>query len=175
MMRQSPSSSSESQFQSHNERKRRFQLSEQGFMLIELIAAITILLLLATMAVPLARMQVLRSRETELRRDLREIREAIDNYKRLADGGFIVAKADTLGYPPDLQSLVEGEPIRATPKYKYRFLRRIPVDPMTGSKDWGLRSVQDDPDSRSWGGQDVFDIYSKSEAKALDGTSYANW
>lgn len=155
--------------------KGHLQISDQGFMLVELIAAITILLVLATMAVPLARVELVRSRETELRRDLRQMREAIDHYKSLSDGAFLPVKADTYGYPSDLQSLVEGVPIRALPDVKYKFLRQIPVDPMTGSKDWGLRSMQDDVDSRSWGGQNVFDVYSKSEKKALDGTSYADW
>jgi len=160
---------------SHNEGTGRSQLSEQGFTLIELIAAMTILLVLTTMALPLARMQIVRARETELRRDLREMREAIDRYKSLSDGAFLPVKADSYGYPPDLQSLVEGVPTRLNPGVKYKLLRRIPVDPMTGSKDWGLRSMQDDPDSRSWGGQNVFDVYSKSDGTALDGTPYATW
>jgi len=164
-----------SQFQCHNVATKRFQLSERGFTFVELMASVTILLVLASVAMPLARVQIVRSRETELRRDLREMREAIDRYKRLADGAFLAVKADTNGYPPDLESLVEGVPTRLNPLVKYKFLRRIPVDPMTGSKDWGLRSMQDDPDSRSWGGQNVFDVYSKSEAKGIDGTSYADW
>ena len=166
----------ESQFQSRNEGIRRFQLSEQGFTFVELMAAVTIILVLASAAVPVARVRIVRSRETELRRDLREMREAIDHYKRLSDGAFLrPGEADTHGYPPDLQSLVQGVPTRINPGVKYKCLRRIPVDPMTGSKDWGLRSMQDDPDSRSWGGQNVFDVYSKSDGKALDGTSYADW
>ncbi len=171
----SPRSYRQSQLRPPHEGSGHFQLSEKGFMLVEMIAAITILLVLASIALPLARVQVVRSRETELRRDLRQMREAIDRYKSLSDGAFFAVKVDTYGYPPDLQSLAEGVPIRATPNVKYKFLRQIPVDPMTGSKDWGLRSVQDDVDSRSWGGQNVFDVYSKSEKTALDGTSYADW
>ena len=174
-MCQSRCSLPDSQFQSRNEGPGRFQLSKQGFTFLELISALTILLVLAAVAVPLARVRIVRSRETELRRDLREMREAIDRYKNLSDGAFLPVKSDTYGYPSDLQSLVEGVPTRLNPGVKYKFLRRIPVDPMTGSTDWGLRSMQDDPDSRSWGGQNVFDVYSKSEGKALDGTSYANW
>jgi general secretion pathway protein G len=140
-----------------------------------MIATIAILLLLSSVALPLVRMQIVRARETELRRDLREMRTAIDRYKYFSDYGMIPTKADTYGYPSDLQSLVEGVPFNGVAGVKYRFLRRIPVDPMTGSTDWGLRSMQDDIDSRSWGGQNVFDVYSKSEKKALDGTAYADW
>jgi general secretion pathway protein G len=143
-------------------------------MLVEVIAAVAILLLLSSIALPLARVQIMRSRETELRRDLREMREAIDRYKHFADAKAIAVKADTFGYPPDLQTLVEGVPGQV-PGLKIKFLRRIPVDPMTGSKDWGLRSMQDDLDSRSWGGQNVFDVYTKSEKTALDGTKYEDW
>lgn len=120
-------------------------------------------------------MEAKRERETELRRDLRELRNAIDRYKHFSDVLVIVPKADTLGYPPDLETLVEGVPMRANGDVKYKFLRRIPVDPMTGTKEWGLRSVQDEPDSRSWGGQNVFDVYTKSDKTALDGTPYADW
>jgi general secretion pathway protein G len=144
-------------------------------MLVELIAAITILLVLASIALPLARVQVMRSREIELRRDLREMREAIDRYKQLSDGAVIAVKVDSFGYPSDLQSLVDGVPTRSNAGLKYKLLRRIPVDPMTGSKDWGLRSVQDDIDSQGWGGQNVFDVHSKSDKTGLDGTPYADW
>jgi general secretion pathway protein G len=147
----------------------------EGFTLAELMAALAILLLLSSVALPLMQVQIKRARETELRRDLREMRQAIDHYKRFADAGTILAKPDTLGYPPDLETLVRGTPISGRPEVNFKFLRRIPIDPMTGSKDWGLRSVQDDPDSRSWGGQNVFDVYTKSDKKGLDGTSYAGW
>jgi general secretion pathway protein G len=153
----------------------RPQVSDQGFTLVELIAAITILLLLTTMALPLARVQVQRTREVELRRDLRMMREAIDRYKDWSDKGMIAVKVDTFGYPPDLKTLVEGVPVKGTAKGKYKFLRKIPIDPMTGSADWGFRSMQDDADSRSWGGQNVFDVFSKSQGTGLDGTSYADW
>jgi general secretion pathway protein G len=147
----------------------------EGFTFVELIAAITILLLLTTVALPMARVQVQREKELQLHRDLRELRQAIDRYKDFADRGMIPVKADTFGYPPDLQTLVEGVPLKGTAEAKYKFLRKIPVDPMTGQADWGLRSMQDDPDSRSWGGQNVFDVYSKGQGTALDGTRYADW
>ena len=153
----------------------RRQPREKGFMLIELIAAMTILLVLATVALQLARVQVVRGRETELRRDLRQLRTAIDRYKAFADQGLIPQEADTFGYPPDLKSLVEGVSIKGAGNLKYKFFRKIPVDPMTGNDDWGLRSMQDDPDSKGWGGQNVFDVYSKSQGVALDGTQYGDW
>jgi len=146
-----------------------------GFTFVELMAAITIILILSCMALPFARMQVKREREVELRRDLRQMREAIDRYKDFSDRGMIPVKADTFGYPPDLQTLVDGVPLKGAATAKYKFLRRIPLDPMTGSNDWGLRSMQDDADSRSWGGQNVFDVYSKSQGTAMDGTQYADW
>ena len=149
--------------------------SGQGFTLVELIAAITILLLLTAVALPMARVQVQRARETELRRDLRQMREAIDRYKDFSDRGMIPVKADSFGYPPDLETLIQGVPLKGAATAKYKFLRKIPLDPMTGDKDWGLRAMQDDPDSRSWGGGNVFDVYSKSQGTALDETSYADW
>ena len=149
--------------------------SGQGFTLVELIAAITILLLLTAVALPMARVQVQRARETELRRDLRQMREAIDRYKDFSDRGMIPVKADSFGYPPDLETLIQGVPLKGAATAKYKFLRKIPLDPMTGDKDWGLRAMQDDPDSRSWGGGNVFDVYSKSQGTALDGTNYADW
>jgi general secretion pathway protein G len=155
--------------------KKRRQFSDQAFMLIELIAAITILLVLTTLAIPLARNQIIRARETELHEDLRMIREAIDRYKAYSDQGMIPIKVDSYGYPPDLQTLVDGVPVKGTAKGKYKFLRKIPIDPMTGTADWGLRAMQDDPDSKSWGGENVFDVYSKSQGTALDGTQYGEW
>ncbi len=149
--------------------------SESGFTLVELIAAMTILLLLTSLALPIARTQVQRAKEAELRQDLRDMREAIDRYKDFADRGMIATEADTFGYPPDLETLVEGVTLKGAATAKYKFLRRIPVDPMTGKADWGMRSMQDDPDSRSWGGQNVFDVYSKSDGVALDGTRYSDW
>ena len=155
--------------------KRRHQFSDRAFMLIEMIAAITILLILTTLALPLARNQIIRTREIRLHEDLRTMREAIDRYKGDSDQGKIPIKLDTFGYPPDLQTLVEGVQAKGNLKGKYKYLRRIPVDPMTGSTDWGLRSMQDDVDSKSWGGQNVFDVYTKSQGTALDGTQYGNW
>jgi general secretion pathway protein G len=142
--------------------------------MVEMIAAMTILLLLTTVALPVARIEVQRTKETDLRRDLQTMREAIDRYKDFSDRGMIPTKMDTYGYPPALKTLVEGVPLKGS-KAKYKFLRRIPTDPMMGTTDWGLRSMQDDPDSRSWGGQDVFDVYSKSQGTGLDGTPYADW
>jgi general secretion pathway protein G len=151
------------------------RLLGRGFTLVELIAAITILLILTSVALPLARVQVQRAHEVELRRALREIRQAIDRYKDFADRGMIPIKADSFGYPPDLETLVNGVPLKGSATAKYKFLRRIPVDPMTGGADWGLRAMQDDPDSRSWGGGNVFDVYCKAQGTALDGTRYADW
>src|SRR5208337_3354043 len=155
--------------------KRCNQFSDQAFMLIELIAAMTILLVLCTLALPLARNTIIRGREVRLHEDLRMLREAIDRYKLDSDQGKIPIKVDTFGYPPDLQTLVDGVPVKGTIKGKYKFLRKIPIDPMTGNADWGFRAMQDDPDSKSWGGQNVFDVYSKSQGAALDGTRYGDW
>lgn len=149
--------------------------SGRGFTLVELIAAITILLLLTSLALPVARIQAQRTREVELRRDLRELRQAIDRYKDFADRGMIPTRADSFGYPPDLETLVKGVPLKGSATAKYKFLRKIPADPMTGNADWGLRAMQDDPDSRSWGGGNVFDVYTKGQGTALDGTRYADW
>ncbi len=145
---------------------------ERGLTLVELIVAIAILAILAGAAVPLARTTVRRSKERELRRDLWEMRDAIDRYKDAADRGAFQIKVGTEGYPPDLETLVKG--IDSNGK-KLRFLRRIPVDPMTGNTEWGLRSMQDEPDSDSWGGQNVFDVYTKAQGTALDGTKYSEW
>jgi general secretion pathway protein G len=155
--------------------KRCNRFSDDAFMLIELIAAMTILLILTTMALPLARNEIIRHREMELHDDLRLLREAIDRYKAYSDQGMIPIKVDTFGYPPDLQILVDGVVVKGTAKGKFKFLRKIPLDPMTGSADWGRRAMQDDPDSKGWGGENVFDVYSKSQGKALDGTQYGDW
>jgi general secretion pathway protein G len=155
--------------------KQRNPSSNNAFVLIELIAAITILLLLTTLALPLARNEIIRKRELLLHEDLRMMRDAIDHYKAASDAGQIPIKVDTFGYPPDLQILVDGVPVKGTAKGKYKFLRKIPVDPMTGTTEWGLRAMQDDPDSKSWGGENVFDVYSKSSGTALDGTQYGDW
>ncbi|MGA9070619.1 MAG: prepilin-type N-terminal cleavage/methylation domain-containing protein [Terracidiphilus sp.] len=145
---------------------------ERGVTLAELIVAVTILLILASAAVPFSLMQVKRERERELRRDLWEMRNAIDHYKDAADLGKIQTKVDSHGYPPDLETLVNGIEVQTK---KVRYLRRIPVDPMTGKAEWGLRSMQDDPKTDSYGGQGVFDVYSKSTGTALDGSKYSEW
>lgn len=169
-----------------------------GLTLIELVIACAILLLLSTAALPLTRMTIKRHKEEQLHYALRQIRDAIDRYKDYSDQGKFQSKAGTEGYPPDLDTLYKGVKITGaaalagavpagavtgggtpagvqTPEHRMRFLRKIPVDPMTGNADWGLRSVQDDPDTTSWGGQDVFDVYTKSTGTAINGTRYSDW
>lgn len=154
--------------------RRRF-LAQSGMTLLELVVASGILLILASVALPTARLTIRRQKEAELRRSLREMRDAIDRYKDLADRNLIQVELGTEGYPPDLATLVQGVKLAGAVDRRVRFLRRIPEDPMTGGTEWGLRSVQDDADSRSWGGQNVFDVYCKSSGTALDGTQYSNW
>jgi len=146
--------------------------SSRGFTVIELIIATSIIVVLSTMAVPLARITILRERERILRADLWEMRDAIDRYKDAADRGGFQTKVDSQNYPPDLDTLVKGVDVQGK---KIRFLRRIPIDPMTGTTEWGLRSMQDDPDSDSWGGQSVYDVHTKSQGTALDDTKYKDW
>ncbi|HVS88866.1 MAG TPA: type II secretion system protein [Candidatus Acidoferrum sp.] len=148
---------------------------EAGMTLLELIIACSILVILSTAALPAARFSIMHRKEVELHRDLREMRDAIDRYKDLADRNLIRVEVGSEGYPPDLETLVKGVQLGASSDRKIRFLRSIPVDPMTGHAEWGLRAVQDDPDSTSWGGKNVFDVYSKSQATASDGTHYADW
>lgn len=143
-----------------------------GFTVVELIVAMTILMILTAAATPVVRLTIQRNKERELRRDLWEMRDAIDRYKDAADRGAFQVKLDSQGYPPDLETLVKG--VDANGK-KLRFLRHIPVDPLTGKTDWGLRSMQDDVDADSWGGQNVFDVYTKSQGTGLDGTKYKTW
>jgi len=145
----------------------------QGVTLLELIIVIAVILILMGAAVPVAKLSVKRQKETDLRRDLYEMRSAIDRYKDAADKNAFQIKLGTEGYPPDLDTLVNG--VEAQGGKKLRFLRRIPINPMTGNKDWGMRSMQDDPTSESWGGQNVFDVYSKSSGTALNGTKYKDW
>ena len=145
---------------------------QSGVTLIELIVAITISGILMGVAVPLAKVTMRRERERELRRDLWEMRDAIDRYKDAADRGAFQVKLGSEGYPPDLETLVEGVDVQGK---KVRFLRRIPKDPMTGSTEWQLHSLQDDPKSTSWGGQNVFDVTTKSTATAIDGSHYNEW
>lgn len=152
---------------------------DQGYTFIELLVVSTILLILASAAMPLARVTIQRQKEAELRRALREIRTAIDRYKDAVDQGLIAGpnvRAGSEGYPPDLETLVEGVTVANDASgRKLKFLRRIPIDPMTRSTDWGLRSYQDPPDATTWGGQNVYDVYTKSEGIALDGTRYRDW
>ena len=171
--------------------------AETGMTLLELVISCSILVILATVALPLERVRVISAKEELLRYDLREMRDAIDRYHDDAEKGKFQVQAGTENYPPDLETLkdgvemtAQGQGILGVPvgqtgqpgqsgqsgqSEKVRYLREIPVDPMTGNTDWGLRSVQDDADSTSWGGQDVFDVYSKSEGTALDGTKYSDW
>jgi len=191
----------------HFSRRRDRRNNQAGMTLLELVIACGILLVLSSAALPLARVTVKRQREAELRRDLREMRDAIDRYKDAADKNLIRIEVGSEGYPPDLDTLTKGVTVSVggtsqvgisasalanlsgtaqvgaasspsstsnTPT-KVRFLRKIPVDPMTGKADWGLRAVQDDPDSHSWGGHNVFDVYSLSTDTAMDGTNYADW
>jgi general secretion pathway protein G len=145
---------------------------ERGLTLVELIVTVAILAILASAAAPIARFKVKRDKERELRYDLWQMRDAIDHYKDAADKGAFQTKVDSQNYPPDMQTLVDGVDIQGK---KVKFLRRIPVDPMTEKPDWGLRSMQDDPTSDSYGGQSVFDVYSKAQGTALDGTKYSDW
>ncbi len=143
-----------------------------GFTLIEMIVATAILLILTGLALPLVKMEVKRERERELRYDLWMMRDAIDRYKDAADRGAFQIKVGSEGYPPDLDKLVEGEDVAGK---KLKFLRKIPVDPMTGKAEWGMRCMQDDPDSTSWCGTNVFDVFSQSQSTATDGTKYQDW
>ncbi|QNI34640.1 prepilin-type N-terminal cleavage/methylation domain-containing protein [Alloacidobacterium dinghuense] len=145
---------------------------EAGLTLVELIVTVAILAILASAAIPLTRLEAKRIKERELRYDLWQMRDGIDHYKDAAERNAFMTKVDSYNYPPDLQTLVDGVDVQGK---KVRFLRRIPVDPMTGKDDWGMRSMQDDPNSDSWGGQNVFDVYSKSDGTALDGTKYNTW
>jgi general secretion pathway protein G len=145
---------------------------QSGFTLIELVVATAILLILSGLVIPLARVQIKREKERQLRAALWEIRDAIDRYKDAADRNAFRTKVNSFGYPADLDTLVNGEDVGGK---KLRFLRHIPVDPMTGNTDWGLRSMQDDPDSDTFNGDSVFDVHTKSQGIALDGTKYRDW
>jgi general secretion pathway protein G len=148
--------------------------SQRGVSLIELVVVIAILLTLTAIAMPLAQVTAKREQEIELRRALRQMRSAIDAYKKMADQGLIELQVGSEGYPPDLETLVEGiYPVGQV--NKVRFLRRIPFDPMTKSQQWGLRAYQDDPDAKSWSGQNVYDVFTRSGGVALDATRYRDW
>ena len=149
--------------------------SSSAFTLAELMVVVAIISVLAASILPVARITIKRAKEVELRENLRILRRAIDEYKKMVDLGQITAEFGSEGYPPDLQALVEGVEEVGKLDVKKKFLRRIPRDPMTSSTDWGMRSYQDDFDSTSWGGENVFDVYSKSEGIALDGTKYKDW
>jgi general secretion pathway protein G len=178
-------------------RRARIRAIEAGMTVLELLISCTILVILATAALPLERVRLISAKEEVLRYDLREMRDAIDRYHDDAEKGKFQVEAGTENYPPDLETLKDGVQM-STPglgvlgvtagtsgtsassgtsgtTQRIRYLREIPVDPMTGNTDWGLRSVQDDADSTSWGGQDVFDVYTKSQGTALDGTKYSDW
>jgi general secretion pathway protein G len=144
----------------------------RGFTLIELIVATAILTILTGLAIPLVRVTIKRQREHDLRADLWEMRDAIDRYKDAADRNAFQIKVGSEGYPPDLETLVNGVDVQGK---KLKFLRRIPIDPMTSKPEWGMRSMQDDPTSDSWDGDNVFDVYTKSQDTALDGTKYKDW
>jgi general secretion pathway protein G len=149
---------------------------QRGMTLVELIVAFTILMLLSTMAVPLARYQVQRNKERDLQRALDDIRKGIDKFKDDMDAGKIgPPKIDSDNYPETLEQLVEGVKATGAVDKKIKYLRRIPKDPLTNSKDWGMRSTRDDPKALAWGGQNVFDVYTKSSDKAKDGTPYSEW
>lgn len=152
---------------------------ERGYTFIELIVVTSILLILASAVMPLAQVTTQRQREAELRRTLREMRTAIDKFKDSVDRGLIATtelEPGNEGYPPELETLVEGIGVANDASgRKLKFLRRIPLDPMTNSTEWGLRSYQDSPDATSWGGKNVFDVYTKSTGTALDGSKYRDW
>ncbi|HKD17043.1 MAG TPA: type II secretion system protein [Thermoanaerobaculia bacterium] len=148
---------------------------DSGFTMVEVAIVATMIAILAAMAVPVARYSLRRQKELELRYNLRRMRDEIDHYKKLSDSGMIPMQIGGEGYPPDLDTLVKGVTLVGQLDKKQKFLRRIPIDPMTDKAEWGLRSYQDEADSFSWGGQNVYDVYSLSESKALDGTYYKDW
>lgn len=152
----------------------RWHRRERGFTLAELVMVAALLAILAGMAMPVAKFTVKRRKEMELRLALRQMRTAIDEYKRLSDQGMIPVKLGSEGYPPDLETLAEGVELVGQ-EIKRKFLRKLPMDPMTREEEWGLKSYQDDFDSTSWGGENVWDVYSLSESIGLDGTEYKDW
>ncbi|HXU45793.1 MAG TPA: prepilin-type N-terminal cleavage/methylation domain-containing protein [Thermoanaerobaculia bacterium] len=146
-----------------------------GFTLVEMVVAAAVLAILAAVTLPIAKFAAKRGKELDLRQDLREMRTAIDEYKRYSDAGLIPIDLNTQGYPKKLEVLVEGVDVVGQINQKIKFLRRLPVDPMTGKDEWGLRSYQDRFDSTSWGGEDVYDVYSLSAGVGLNGVPYSKW
>ena len=153
----------------------KFKLNSRGVTLIEMMATVAIISILAVCVLPLSRVMYVRTHEIELKRNLRTIRTAIDRYKQAVSEKKISVAADSSGYPKNLEILVKGVELQDVKKTRIKFLRRIPEDPMTEEGRWGLRSYADEPDSTTWGGQDVYDVYSLSPKKALDGSSYSKW
>ncbi len=154
--------------------RRLHRRGERGFTLAEMVMVVALVALLTTMVLPVAKFSVKRRKEVELRVSLRSMRTAIDEYKRLSDQGMIPVQIGGEGYPENLEILVEGVEVVGQPT-KRKFLRRIPIDPMTADIEWGLRSYQDEADSDSWGGENVYDVYTQSDGVALDGTKYKDW
>jgi general secretion pathway protein G len=158
---------------------RAFRKSSPGFTFVELVVATAVMMILASAAMPLVRVSMKRQKEAEFRYNLREVRKAIDDFKMWADGGRLAAHELQFGgenYPSSLEQLVEGVTLANDASgRKKKFLRRVPMDPITGTTDWGLRSYTDKPDTKVWGGTSVFDVYTKSEGRALNGTKYRDW
>jgi general secretion pathway protein G len=148
---------------------------QQGFTVVELSVVCAMIAILTAMAIPVAKYSIKRQNEMELKYDLRLLRDALDKYKQYSDTGQIQVQIGSEGYPPDLKTLVDGVALAGQLNKKQKFLRRIPIDPMTKKTEWGQRSYQDEPDSTSWGGQNVYDVFSLSDGRATDGTYYKDW
>jgi general secretion pathway protein G len=156
-------------------RKQGRRSRQRGFSLVEAVVVAAVMAILAAAALPVVRFTVTRGKEADLRQHLRTMRNAVDEYKRYVDSGLIPMELGTEGYPPELEALVEGIDVVGQVDMKKKFLRRIPVDPMTGEAEWGMRSYQDEPDSTSWSGENVYDVYSLSEGVGLNGVPYSQW
>ncbi|MEM9558323.1 MAG: type II secretion system protein [Acidobacteriota bacterium] len=153
----------------------RWRIAQRAYTLTELVVVAALLVILAAVTFPVARFTIRRQKEIELRRSLRMMRNAIDDYKRYSDAGLIPVDLGSQGYPPDLETLVEGVDLVGQIDRQQRFLRRVPVDPMTGEPEWGLRSVEDDWDATSWGGENIYDVYSEASGVGLNGVPYSEW
>ena len=153
----------------------RKPVRDSGFTVVELAVVAAMIAILTAMVVPVARYTLKRQDEIELRYELRHMRDAIDKYKQYSDLGLIPVQIGSEGYPPDLKTLVDGVTLVGQLDKKQKFLRRIPIDPMTKKAEWGMRSFQDDPDSIAWGGQNVYDVFSLSDGRGIDGTNYKDW